>query len=39
MIGVPDGPRHDELMICVAVASSGRVHERVGGISAKDLAK
>ncbi len=29
-IGVPDGPRSDELMICVAVASGGRVHERVG---------
>jgi len=36
-ICVPDGPRPDELMICVAVASGGRVHERVGGKSVKDL--
>jgi hypothetical protein len=36
-IGVPDGPRPDELMICVALASGGRVHERVGGKSIKDL--
>ncbi len=38
-IGVPDGPRPDELMICVGIASGGRVHERVGGKSLKDLAK
>ena len=36
-ISVPDGPRPDELMICVAVASGGRIHERVGGKSLKDL--
>jgi Amino acid synthesis len=36
-IAVPDGPRPDELLICVAVASGGRVHERVGGKSVKDL--
>ncbi len=38
-IAVPDSPRPDELLICVAVASGGRVHERVGGKSIKDLAK
>jgi hypothetical protein len=38
-IAVPDGPRPDELMICVGVASGGRVHARVGGKSLKDLAK
>jgi hypothetical protein len=32
---VPDGPRPDELLVCVA--SGGRVHERVGGKSVKDL--
>jgi hypothetical protein len=37
-IAVPDGPRPDELMICVGVASGGRIHERVGGKSVKDLA-
>src|SRR6185312_7867155 len=30
-IAVPDGPRPDEIMISVAVATGGRVHERVGG--------
>ncbi|WP_213455573.1 amino acid synthesis family protein [Rhizomonospora bruguierae] len=29
---VPDGPRPDELLICVAVATGGRVHHRVGGL-------
>lgn len=34
---VPDGPRPDELLICVAVASGSRVHQRVGGKSVDDL--
>lgn len=34
---VPDGPRPEELLICVAVASGSRVHERVGGKSVNDL--
>ena len=38
-ISVPDAPRPDELMICVGIASGGRVHERVGGKSIKDLEK
>jgi hypothetical protein len=38
-IAVPDGPRPDELLICIGVASGGRVHERVGGKSIKALAK
>lgn len=29
----PDGPRPDELLLCVAVASGPRVHERVGGMT------
>lgn len=32
-LSVPDGPRPDELVICVAVASTGRIHHRVGGLS------
>jgi hypothetical protein len=32
----PDGPRADELLIAVAVASGGRVHHRVGGLRAED---
>lgn len=38
-IAVPDSPRPDEIMICVAVATGGRVHERVGGKSVKDLVR
>jgi Amino acid synthesis len=38
-IAVPDGPRPDELLICIGVASGGRVHERVGGKSIKGLVK
>lgn len=34
---VPDAPRPDELLICVAVASGPRVHQRVGGKSVADL--
>jgi hypothetical protein len=32
-VTVPDAPRPDELMICVAVSSRGRVHHRVGGLT------
>ncbi len=32
-LSVPDVPRPDELLICVAVATGGRVHERVGGMT------
>lgn len=30
-IAAPDAPRPDELLICIAVATGGRIHERVGG--------
>lgn len=33
-IAVPDAPRPHELLLCVGVASGGRVHHRVGGLSA-----
>lgn len=33
----PDGPRPDEILICVAVATSGRIHQRVGGKTIADL--
>jgi len=33
---VPDGPRPDELVIAVAVANGGRIHARVGGLSAAE---
>lgn len=32
-LAVPDAPRPNELLICVAVASGGRVHARVGGMT------
>jgi hypothetical protein len=32
-----DSPRPDELMICVAVASGPRVHERSGGITPEQI--
>ncbi len=35
--GVPDGPRPDELLICVAAATGPRVHQRVGGKTVADL--
>ncbi|CAN5402325.1 amino acid synthesis family protein [soil metagenome] len=37
-ISSPDVPRPDELFIVVAVATGGRVHERVGGLKAADIA-
>jgi hypothetical protein len=33
---VPDGPKPGELLIAVAVATGGRPHERVGGLSAAE---
>ena len=33
----PDGPRPEELLLCVAVASGPRIHQRVGGRSVADL--
>ena len=32
-IAVPDAPRPDELLICVAVATGGRLDARVGGMT------
>ncbi|WP_420000008.1 amino acid synthesis family protein [Streptomyces boninensis] len=36
-VSVPDVPRPDELFICVAVATGGRVHERVGGLTVEEI--
>ncbi|GAA4894650.1 amino acid synthesis family protein [Streptomonospora salina] len=35
-LSAPDAPRPDELLICVAVATRGRVHHRVGGLDAEE---
>jgi hypothetical protein len=32
-LAIPDAPRPDEMVIAVAVATGGRVHSRVGGLS------
>jgi len=34
---IADAPRPDELVIAVAVATGGRIHERVGGLAAGDI--
>jgi hypothetical protein len=36
-LAAPDGPKPRELFIVVAVATRGRVHERVGGLKASDI--
>jgi hypothetical protein len=33
---IPDSPRPNELVIAVAVASGGRVHQRVGGLTKEE---
>jgi hypothetical protein len=35
---VPDGPKPDELLVVVAVATGGRPHERVGGLRVDEIA-
>lgn len=35
-VSVPDAPRPDELLICVAVATGGRIHHRVGGLTREE---
>jgi hypothetical protein len=32
-VTVPDAPRPDELLICVAASTRGRVHQRAGGLT------
>lgn len=32
-VGVQDGPRPDEIVFAVAMATGGRIHERLGGLS------
>lgn len=32
-IALPDAPRPDELLICVAASTRGRIHHRVGGLT------
>jgi len=34
---VPDGPKPDELVFCLAMANGGRIHSRMGGLEASDI--
>ncbi len=36
-VGVPDGPRPDEILFVLAMACGGRVHSRMGGLEASDV--
>ena len=36
-IGVPDGPRPDELLFAIAMACGPRIHDRMGGLAAADI--
>jgi hypothetical protein len=34
---VPDGPKHDEIVVVAAMATRGRVHHRVGGLTRDEV--
>lgn len=34
---VPDAPKDDELLFCLAMATGGRIHDRMGGLRADDI--
>lgn len=36
-VGVPYGPRADEIVLVLAMADRGRVHERMGGLRADEI--
>ena len=36
-IGLPDGPRSDEIVFALAMSCGGRVHSRMGGLEAQDV--
>ena len=36
-VGLPDGPRENELMFVLAMSKGGRIHARMGGLEAKDV--
>jgi hypothetical protein len=35
--GLPDAPRANEILVCIAVTDSGRPHARVGGLEVGDI--
>ena len=36
-VGLPDGPRADELLFVLAMSRGGRIHDRMGGLSVDDV--
>ena len=36
-VGIPDGPRPDEILFCLGMACGGRIHSRMGGLEAVDV--
>lgn len=36
-VGLPDGPRPDELLFALAMSRGGRVHARMGGLSVDEI--
>jgi len=36
-VRVPDGPRPDEMVLCLVMACGPRVHDRMGGLAASDI--
>ncbi len=36
-VGVPDGPKADELLLALAMARGPRIHHRMGGLAAEDV--
>lgn len=36
-VGISDGPRPDEILFCLAMTIGPRIHNRMGGLEAKDI--
>ncbi|RFC69293.1 MULTISPECIES: amino acid synthesis family protein [Mesorhizobium] len=36
-VGIPDGPRADEILFILVMTSGPRIHNRMGGLEAKDI--
>lgn len=36
-VGVPDGPRPDEIVFALVMTSGPRIHDRMGGLKASDI--
>ena len=36
-VGLPDGPRADELLFALAMSRGGRIHHRMGGLQVEDV--